>query len=129
MNTTSPILDASDDRFTSLSTTRTQWWESFPQPHPFMPQRFETNYFGITKQNRHAALDGIVNNAVFRLTVNKKNLASQVLKVWRMVVPHYWYQMYGKIVYGFETFVVEDGDRNGVSIVAITGHMWEQPQA
>ena len=71
------------------------------------------NYFGITKQNRHAALDGIVNNAVFRLTVNTKYLAGQVLRAWRTIVPHYWYQMYGRIVYGFETFVVEDGDRNG----------------
>ena len=75
-------------------------------------------FFGINKQNRHAALDGIVNNVVFRMTVDKKHLAGhlagQVLRTWRNVVPHYWYQMYGKIVYGFETFVVEDGDRNGV---------------
>jgi hypothetical protein len=70
-------------------------------------------FFGITKTNRHQILNGIVNNSVFRLETTQKNLATQVLKIWRTVVPHYWYQTYGTVVYGFETFVVEEGDRNG----------------
>lgn len=71
-------------------------------------------FFGITKNNRHQVLNGIVNNVVFRLESREPNLASRVMKLWRSFVPHYWYQAYGVVVYGFETLVAEDGVRNGV---------------
>jgi hypothetical protein len=71
-------------------------------------------FFGINKNNRHQVLNGIVNNVVFRLESREPNLASRVMKLWRNIVSHYWYQAYGVVVYGFETLVAEDGTRNGV---------------
>jgi hypothetical protein len=56
-------------------------------------------FFGITKNNRHQVLNGIVNNVVFRLESREPNLASRVMKLRRNIVPHYWYQAYGVIVY------------------------------
>lgn len=70
-------------------------------------------FFGIDKKNRSKFLQGIVNNTVFRLENHEKNLATRVLKLWRNVIPHFWYEKYGTVVYGFETFVIENDTRKG----------------
>jgi hypothetical protein len=70
-------------------------------------------FFGIGKSNRGKFLQGIVNNIVFRLENHESNLASRVLSVWRNIIPHYWYEKYGAVVYGFETFVIETDARKG----------------
>jgi Domain of unknown function (DUF4338) len=71
------------------------------------------NFFGIDKKNRSKFLQGIVNNIVFRLENHEPNLATRVLKSWRNVIPHFWYEKYGTVVYGFETFVIENDTRKG----------------
>lgn len=70
-------------------------------------------YFGITTANREVALNGIVNNTVFRLEKNIPNLGTQVLKAWRRRVREDWFSQYGVRVAGFETFVVENERRKG----------------
>src|SRR5208282_1827382 len=55
----------------------------------------------------------IVNNSVFRLEVNERYLATQVLALWRKVVPLVWFDLYHAEVVGFETFVVETSTRVG----------------
>jgi hypothetical protein len=70
-------------------------------------------FFGLDKKNRRKFLQGIVNNTVFRLENHEKNLATRVLKLWRNVIPHFWYEKYGTVVYGFETFVIENDTRKG----------------
>jgi hypothetical protein len=65
-------------------------------------------------------LNGIVDNTVFRLELHEKNLATRVLSIWQKVSCVIWEDLYGVVVYGFETFVVEEirgkstlGDRTG----------------
>jgi hypothetical protein len=70
-------------------------------------------FFGINKGNRHGFLQGVVDNTVFRLENHEPNLATRVLRLWREIVPHIWYEKYGTVVYGFETFVVENDTRKG----------------
>lgn len=70
-------------------------------------------YFGITKENRNVALNGIVDNTVFRLEKNLPNLGTQILKLWRNRVIVDWEEKYGVKVAGFETFVVEEEYRKG----------------
>jgi len=62
-------------------------------------------FFGINKDNRIEMLDRIINNAVFRLEKNTKNLASHILAVWRRQIVKDWKETYGIDVIGFETFV------------------------
>ena len=71
------------------------------------------SYFGITKDNRKTALNGIVDNTVFRLEKNIPNLGTQILKAWRKQVASDWLNEYGVEVCGFETFVVEEEHRKG----------------
>lgn len=70
-------------------------------------------YFGITKDNRNAALNGIIDNTVFRLEKNIPNLGTQILALWRRTVAKDWEQKYGVKVAGFETFIVENERRKG----------------
>ena len=70
-------------------------------------------YFGITKDNREIALNGIVDNTVFRLERNLPNLATQTLALWRKTIARDWEERYGVKVCGFETFVVETDTRKG----------------
>jgi len=35
------------------------------------------------------------------------------LRLWRHIIPHFWYERYGWIVYGFDTFVLETDTRKG----------------
>ena len=70
-------------------------------------------FFGITKENRKVALNGIVDNTVFRLEENLPNLGTQVLAMWRRQVAVDWYERYGVRVAGFETFIVEESYRKG----------------
>jgi hypothetical protein len=67
-------------------------------------------FFGITSANRNKVLNGIISNTAFRLEVRVPNLASQVLSLWRKVVPPFWEHLYGVKVFGFETFVDTDTD-------------------
>lgn len=71
------------------------------------------DYFGITKDNRDVALNGIVDNTVFRLERNLPNLGTQILKAWRKQVAIDWQKKYGVRVAGFETFIIEDERRKG----------------
>lgn len=70
-------------------------------------------YFGITKENRKIALNGIIDNTVFRLERNLPNLGTQILATWRKRVASDWYERYGVKVAGFETFIVEESYRKG----------------
>ena len=70
-------------------------------------------FFGITKENRQAALNGIIDNTVFRLEKNTPNLGTQILKVWRTQIAKDWEYFYGVKVAGFETFVIENERRKG----------------
>jgi len=70
-------------------------------------------FFGLNKDNRDEFLQGIVNNTVFRLENHEWGLASRVMELWRNIVPHVWYEKYGVVVYGFETFVIETPKRRG----------------
>ena len=70
-------------------------------------------FFGLTHKNRGKFLQGIVNNTVFRLINRERNLATQVLTMWRNIIPHLWYEKYGTVVYGFETLVIENDTRKG----------------
>ena len=71
------------------------------------------NFFGITKENRNVAINGIVNNTVFRLEKNIPNLGTQILSLWRRQVANDWKEKYGVDVAGFETFVIESSRRKG----------------
>ena len=70
-------------------------------------------FFGINKDNRKTALNGIVDNTVFRLEKNIPNLGTRILKLFRETVIRDWKQQYGVDVCGFETFVVEESWRKG----------------
>jgi hypothetical protein len=50
-------------------------------------------------------IQSIINNRLFRLENNTKNLATQVLKVWRKQVVKDWKSKYGDTPIGFETLV------------------------
>lgn len=71
------------------------------------------DYFGIDKENRGIALNGIVDNTVFRLEKSLPNLGTQVLKLWRNTIQVDWYKKYDVKVAGFETFVIENEHRKG----------------
>ena len=75
--------------------------------------RCRDEFFGITKENRHAALNSIIDNTVFRLEWNAPNLGTQILSLWRKTVAKDWYTHYGVKVAGFETFLVEADNRKG----------------
>lgn len=70
-------------------------------------------YFGINKDNRRIALNGIVDNTVFRLEKNLPNLGTQILAMWRKQIAVDWEDRYGVKVCGFETFIVEESWRKG----------------
>lgn len=71
------------------------------------------DYFGITKENRKVALNGIIDNTVFRLEKNLPNLGSQILSIWRKKVADDWESQYGVPAAGFETFIIEKENRKG----------------
>ncbi|MGB2589012.1 MAG: Druantia anti-phage system protein DruA [Candidatus Acidiferrum sp.] len=85
------------------------------------------NFFKITKENRKKFMTGIINNSVFRMEyrsdkrmiakngkdVPEESVATQVLALWRKVVPFVWFHLYAAIPGGFETFVGETETRKG----------------
>ena len=71
------------------------------------------DFFGITKDNRNAALNGIIDNTVFRLEKNIPNLGTQILSMWRRQVAIDWEQKYNVKPCGFETFIIENDRRKG----------------
>lgn len=75
--------------------------------------RCRDEYFGINKENRATALNGIVDNTVFRLEKNVPNLGTQILSMWRKKIQVDWERTYGVKVAGFETFVIENDRRKG----------------
>ena len=75
-------------------------------------------FFGITKDNRKAALNSIVDNTVFRLEKNLPNLGTQILALWRKTVQADWKKEYGVAVAGFETFIIENSRRKGALYMA-----------
>jgi len=62
-------------------------------------------FFQIDFRNRIEKIAGIINNVLFRLERNERNLASRVLKLWRERVVSDWFDKYGIRAIGFETFV------------------------
>jgi Domain of unknown function (DUF4338) len=70
-------------------------------------------FFGLTKENKQNGLPSIINNTVFRLEIHEKNLASNVLALWRKQIARDWKNRYGVVAHGFETFVVENDTRKG----------------
>jgi hypothetical protein len=62
-------------------------------------------FFKITKENRKKVLNGIIDNTLFRLEKNEKNLASKIVSLWRRQVAKDWEYLYNVKPYGFETFV------------------------
>jgi hypothetical protein len=63
-------------------------------------------FFRLTKSNREAVINGIIDNTLFRLNYHQeKNLASKIVSLWRRRVVVDWEKMYGVLPYGFETFV------------------------
>ena len=70
-------------------------------------------FFGITKANRKVALNGIIDNTVFRLEKNLPNLGTQILSLWRRRVAKDWEEKYHVKPCGFETFIIENETRKG----------------
>ena len=70
-------------------------------------------FFGITKENRKVALNGIIDNTVFRLEKHLPNLGTQVLSLWRKRVAADWELRYHVKPCGFETFIIENETRKG----------------
>jgi hypothetical protein len=68
-------------------------------------------FFGITKANRHKCLNGIIDNVVFRLELNKQQnyLAGKIVLLWEEACLWMWQKIYGVKVFGFETFIVKEG--------------------
>ena len=79
-------------------------------------------YFGLTKENKTKGLPSIINNVVFRLELHEKNLATQILSMWRKQVDVDWEKQYNVKPYGFETFVVEEDHRKGCLYKADNWH-------
>ena len=71
------------------------------------------DYFGLNKDNKRPGLNSIINNVVFRLERNIKNLGSQILALWRKTIARDWEAKYGVKVHGFETFIVGSEVRFG----------------
>lgn len=71
------------------------------------------DYFGLNKDNKRPGLNSIINNVVFRLEKNIKNLGSQILALWRRTIARDWEAKYGVKVHGFETFIIGNEVRFG----------------
>ena len=76
------------------------------------------DFFGLNKDNRQVALNGVVDNTVFRLEKNLPNLGTQILRRWREQIARDWEAQYGVKVCGFETFVIENERRKGSMYLA-----------
>ena len=68
-------------------------------------------YFKIIHKTRAEQIQNIIDNVVFRLEKNEKNLATQILAQWRKQVVIDWEEQYGAKPLGFETFVDNSPDR------------------
>jgi hypothetical protein len=70
-------------------------------------------FFGITKANRKKCLNGIIDNVIFRLKPEYcgkgDHLANKIVLLWEQASAYVWKQLYGVEVFGFETFVLEEG--------------------
>jgi len=62
-------------------------------------------YFGITKENRNDMLLGFLNNEVFRLIVNEKNLATMTLSVFRKTIKKDYIKKYETDLFVFLNIV------------------------
>lgn len=67
--------------------------------------KYRDEFFGITTDNRRRVLCGVIDNTLFRLERNEKNLASKIVSLWRRQVAKDWEYLYGVRPFGFETFV------------------------
>jgi hypothetical protein len=70
---------------------------------------YRDKYFKITKDNRKERINKIIDNVVFRLEDNVKNLGTQILSQWRKQVKEDWEKRYNDNVIGYETFIFGDG--------------------
>lgn len=72
------------------------------------------DFFGISTKNRKNELNSIVNNSVFRLETHIPHLGSKIISLWRKKISIQWEGLYGVPVAGYETFVLEEGERKGI---------------
>lgn len=93
-------------------------------------------FFNITKENRKQFMTSIINNSAFRMIYrsNKRmvtesgrdvpveSVATQVLALWRKVMPFVWFHLYAAIPRGFETFV---GDTENLTGSTYKGDNWQ----
>jgi len=62
-------------------------------------------FFKINSENRKERINKIIDNVVFRLEVNDKNLGTKILSKWRKLIKEEWEIKYNDNVIGFETFI------------------------
>jgi len=67
--------------------------------------KFRDEFFKINTENRKERINKIIDNVVFRLELNEKNLGSRILSMWRRMVKEDWEKKYNDNVIGFETFI------------------------
>lgn len=65
-------------------------------------------FFQLNKENREKALNGIINNIVFRLIISEPNLATRVLSLWRKVSAVVWEYIYQITIFGYESLIIQD---------------------
>jgi|SRR3989304_5172232 len=66
---------------------------------------YRDKYFNINSENRRERINKIIDNVVFRLEVNEKNLGTRILSLWRNRCKEDWEKKYNDNVIGFETFI------------------------
>lgn len=66
-------------------------------------------FFGINKENRDGRIQEIICNTVFKMEKSKPNLGTQILAQWRRKITKDWFERYGIIPIGFETFIYGEG--------------------
>jgi len=76
---------------------------------PVLGTACRDTFFGITKDNRYQVLNGVIDNVIFRLVNHEQNLGSRVLVLWEKAAVATWENLYQVEVFGFETFVVREG--------------------
>ena len=88
-----------DDKLIGIISGASAIWSS----------EYRDKYFLITSKNRKERINKIIDNVVFRLEHNTKNLGTAILSQWRTRVKKDWEERYNDNVIGFETFIFGKG--------------------
>jgi hypothetical protein len=70
---------------------------------------YRDKYFKINTENRKERINKIIDNVVFRLEQNDKNLGTKILSQWRKLCKENWEERYNDNVIGYETFIFGEG--------------------